>query len=60
MRVGLVGVGRTGDPVVRALLRAGHRVAVRDVEPSGLERLVGERATAAGTARWSGGTTRRR
>jgi 3-hydroxyisobutyrate dehydrogenase len=38
-----------GDPMVRALLRAGHSVAVCDVDPGAVERLVADGAAAADT-----------
>jgi 2-hydroxy-3-oxopropionate reductase len=49
--VGFVGLGIMGRPMARNLLRAGHRVVVRDVVAAAVDELVAEGAEAAPTAR---------
>ncbi len=49
-RIGFVGVGNMGGPMVRNLVKAGHRVAAFDIVPAALARAAEAGATAAGSA----------
>lgn len=55
--VGFIGLGIMGRPMARNLLRAGHRVVVRDVMAAPVEELVGEGAERAETPRDVAATT---
>ncbi|RAS66936.1 2-hydroxy-3-oxopropionate reductase [Lentzea atacamensis] len=48
--VGVVGLGVMGSAIARRLLATGHAVRVHDIRPEAVDELVGEGATAAGTA----------
>ena len=50
MRIGFVGTGRMGEPMARALLRAGHRVAVFNRTPARAAALAAEGARVATSA----------
>lgn len=47
MRIGFIGLGIMGKPMVRNLLKAGHELTVYDVIPSSIEEIVGAGASAA-------------
>jgi 3-hydroxyisobutyrate dehydrogenase len=47
--IGFIGVGNMGGPMVRNLLKAGHRVTVFDLTPAAVERCVKAGAGAAGS-----------
>ncbi|HXC59672.1 MAG TPA: NAD(P)-dependent oxidoreductase [Steroidobacteraceae bacterium] len=50
MRVGFIGLGNMGEPMAANLLRAGHTLAVHDLDPARIQRFVkqhGGRAAAA-------------
>jgi len=49
-RIGFVGVGNMGGPMVRNLLRAGHEVAAYDIVPAALDRAAQDGARRAATA----------
>lgn len=49
MRIGFVGVGVMGKPMVRNLLQAGYAVTVLDIRPEPVKELVNEGASSAGT-----------
>jgi 2-hydroxy-3-oxopropionate reductase len=49
--IGFIGLGIMGKPMVRNLLRAGHRVVVHDVVAAPVEELVAEAAERAETPR---------
>lgn len=44
MEIGMIGLGRMGNNLVRRLLRAGHRCVVYDIDPKAVEALAGEGA----------------
>lgn len=46
-KLGFIGLGRMGTPIVTNLLAAGYRVAVYDVRPAAIDRLVERGAVAA-------------
>ncbi|PWK85535.1 2-hydroxy-3-oxopropionate reductase [Lentzea atacamensis] len=48
--VGVVGLGVMGSAIARRLFATGHAVRVHDIRPEAVDELVGEGATAAGTA----------
>jgi 2-hydroxy-3-oxopropionate reductase len=50
-RVGFIGVGIMGKPMVRNLMRAGYGVTVHDVAAAPVDELVAEGATSAASAR---------
>ncbi|MDQ6900814.1 MAG: NAD(P)-dependent oxidoreductase [Candidatus Dormibacteraeota bacterium] len=51
MEVGFIGLGKMGQPMVRRLLAAGHRVAVHNRSRPAVEELAAEKAVAADSAR---------
>ena len=50
-RIGFIGVGQMGAPMVERLLASGREVAVFDVNAAAMQPLVARGATAAGSAR---------
>ncbi|HEX4112838.1 MAG TPA: 3-hydroxyisobutyrate dehydrogenase [Stellaceae bacterium] len=48
--IGFIGVGNMGGPMVRNLIKAGHRVTVFDLAPAAVERCVAVGAVAAASA----------
>ena len=44
MEIGMIGLGRMGNNMVRRLLRAGHRCVVYDLHPEAVSVLVKEGA----------------
>ena len=50
MDIGFIGLGNMGTLMVRRLLRAGHRLVVRDINASLVDALVAEGAEAAASA----------
>jgi 3-hydroxyisobutyrate dehydrogenase len=48
--IGFIGVGNMGGPMVRNLLKAGHRVTVFDLVPEAVTRCITAGASAAGSA----------
>jgi 3-hydroxyisobutyrate dehydrogenase len=48
--IGFIGLGNMGLPMVRNLMRAGHRLRAFDVVPASVEAAVAAGATAAGSA----------
>jgi 3-hydroxyisobutyrate dehydrogenase len=48
--IGFIGVGNMGGPMVRNLIKAGHRVTVFDLAPAAVERCVAAGAVAAASA----------
>jgi 3-hydroxyisobutyrate dehydrogenase-like beta-hydroxyacid dehydrogenase len=50
-RVGVIGLGKMGHPMVRHLLRGGHAVAAYDIEPQAVKRAVELGATACANPR---------
>jgi 6-phosphogluconate dehydrogenase len=51
MQIGIVGLGKMGGNMARRLLRAGHRVAVHDLDPEKVEALQQVGAAGAGSPR---------
>ena len=51
MRVGFVGLGTMGRPMAVNLLKAGHELAVFDLDPAAVDALAVAGATVAGSAR---------
>jgi 3-hydroxyisobutyrate dehydrogenase-like beta-hydroxyacid dehydrogenase len=51
MRIGFVGIGLMGTPIVRHLMRAGHRLVVGGSNGAEIERLVAAGAEAGGNPR---------
>ena len=49
MQLGMIGLGRMGDSMVRRLLRMGHACVVHDRQPMAMNQLVEEGAVAAAT-----------
>jgi 6-phosphogluconate dehydrogenase len=49
MQLGMIGLGRMGDNMVRRLLRTGHACVVHDRKPAAMNQLVEEGAIAAAT-----------
>jgi 3-hydroxyisobutyrate dehydrogenase len=49
-RIGFVGLGNMGAPMVRNLAKAGHRVAVFDIVPAAVEAAKADGLAAAGSA----------
>jgi 6-phosphogluconate dehydrogenase len=47
MELGMIGLGRMGNNMVRRLLRAGHQCVVYDVHPEAVQSLVKEKAVGA-------------
>ena len=47
MEIGMIGLGRMGNNMVRRLLRAGHRCVVYDIHPEAIQALVQEGAVGA-------------
>jgi 6-phosphogluconate dehydrogenase len=47
MQLGMIGLGRMGANMVRRLMRGGHKVAVFDLNPAGVEQLRREGASGA-------------
>src|SRR5580765_8114302 len=47
MQLGMIGLGRMGDNMVRRLLRKGHECVVFDMSPKAVEELTREKATGA-------------
>jgi 6-phosphogluconate dehydrogenase len=47
MEIGMIGLGRMGNNMVRRLLRAGHRCVVYDIHPKAVQALVKEGAVGA-------------
>ncbi len=47
MELGMVGLGRMGNGLVRRLLRAGHRCVVFDLDPKAVDRMASEGAVGA-------------
>lgn len=50
MSVGFIGLGQMGQPMVRRLLAAGHRLVVGDTRPEAVAAMVEAGAVAGGTA----------
>ncbi|MGE5792224.1 MAG: NAD(P)-binding domain-containing protein, partial [Bacteroidota bacterium] len=50
-RIGFIGVGQMGAPMVERLLASGREVAVFDVNAAAMQPLVARGAVAAGSAR---------
>lgn len=50
LRIGFLGLGRMGAPMVANLLKAGHQLLVHDVSAEAVAALVAQGATAAGSA----------
>lgn len=48
--IGYIGLGNMGMPMARNLIRAGYPVVVHDIDPARVRTLVGEGASAAGSA----------
>jgi len=48
--IGFIGVGNMGGPMVRNLMKAGHRVTVFDLMPTAVDRCVAAGAAAASSA----------
>ena len=51
MQLGMIGLGRMGESMVRRLLRDGHACVVHDVQPSAVAGLVKDGAAGAGSLR---------
>ncbi|MCC8164752.1 MAG: NAD(P)-binding domain-containing protein, partial [Planctomycetes bacterium] len=51
MKIGFIGLGIMGKPMVRNLLKAGHAVTVYDVLPDNVEQMRQEGADAAASSR---------
>ena len=49
-RIGFVGLGVMGGPMVRNLVKAGHQVTAFDIVPAALDRAVADGAARAGSA----------
>lgn len=49
MKLGFIGVGNMGGPMCRHLMRAGHEMTVRDVNPAAVQRCTGLGASCAGS-----------
>jgi 6-phosphogluconate dehydrogenase len=47
MELGMIGLGRMGNNMVRRLMRAGHRCVVYDINPQAVQALVEENAVGA-------------
>lgn len=47
MKIGFIGLGNMGNPMVRNLIKAGHELVVYDVFPAAIEKLVAAGAKAA-------------
>jgi 6-phosphogluconate dehydrogenase len=47
MQIGVVGLGRMGSNIARRLMRAGHQVAVFDIDPEAVAKLASEGAQGA-------------
>ena len=47
MKIGFIGLGNMGNPMARNLVKAGHELAVYDVFPEAIEKLVAAGAKAA-------------
>ncbi|HUC20096.1 MAG TPA: decarboxylating 6-phosphogluconate dehydrogenase [Candidatus Polarisedimenticolaceae bacterium] len=47
MKLGFMGLGKMGQPMVGRLLKAGHEVVVRDVQPEAVKAAVSQGAVAA-------------
>ena len=47
MELGMIGLGRMGNNMVRRLLRAGHQCVVYDLHPEAVQALVKEGAVGA-------------
>ena len=51
MKLGFIGLGIMGKPMVRNLMRAGHQVIVYDIVPEFVEQMVSEGAMAANSSK---------
>jgi 3-hydroxyisobutyrate dehydrogenase-like beta-hydroxyacid dehydrogenase len=40
MKIGFIGLGNMGNPMVRNLLKAGHQLRIFDIVPTAVEKLT--------------------